>query len=424
MKIGYVLKRFPRASETFIAQEILGLERQGIEVVVFALRPNDQFAEHAWLGEVIAPVHVFEPRGFSSCWRALQTRARKEPWRRPSVHEALLAAFDHPKRSGKRYLSESWWIAEMTEDLGVQHLHAHFANHPTFVAMLSHLISGVSFSFTAHAKDIYLDSPSIEVWRDQMERSAFAVTVSHANRTYLESLLGSETTGNLHMVHNGVDLDRIKPVEAQRSGAGRKVVFASRLIEKKGADNLIDAARQVLQSDSDVEFSIIGEGEEDAKLKDQAARSGILDRLRFSGALPHQEVVQRIGEADIFVLPCRVAADGDRDALPTVLLEAMAAGVPCISTPVNGVPETIDQGRTGLIVPENDPASLAAAIHHLLVDPEGRRAMGRAGRRSAERKFDLRSSSGRLRLLFESAIAGRTMDLERPESTVSAVRGV
>ena len=421
MRVGYIVKRFPRASETFIAQEILGLERLGVEVVVFALRPNDQSVNHEWLDQIAAPVHTFEPQSFSTCWRSLQKRSRLSEECRESVHTALLATFDHPRRSGKRYLVESWWIAELCRDLRVQHLHAHFANHPTFVAMLSHLIADVPYSFTAHAKDIYLDGPSLEVWQQQLDRAAFAVTVSRSNRMYLESVLGTQASRKVCMVYNGVDLDRIGPRQKPRSGNGKRVVFASRLIEKKGADLLIEAAHQIVQDDPAVEFTIIGDGEQRSLLERQVAALGISDNVRFTGLLPHQEVVSRVTGSDLFVLPSRVAVDGDRDALPTVLLEAMAAGVPCISTPINGIPEIIDPGQTGLIVPEDDPGRLAEAIGQLLGDFACRQRMGLAGRLKAERQFDLRSSTVRLLELFESAAKGGSTDSNSLAASVAVV---
>jgi colanic acid/amylovoran biosynthesis glycosyltransferase len=421
MKVGYVVKRFPRASETFIGQEILGLERLGVEVVIFALRPNDRSVEHEWLAKLSAPVYTFEPQGFSTCWRALQERSRSSSQQRQAVHAALLTAFDHPKRSGKRYLVESWWIGEMSRVLGIQHLHAHFANHPTFVAMLSHRISDLPFSFTAHAKDIYLDGPTPDLWRRQLDEAAFGVTVSESNRRYLGSVLGSGFMDKLSTLYNGVDLDWIRPRRDSATKNGRSVLFASRLIEKKGADVLVAAVPQVLQRDPSVRFTIVGEGAVREDLKTKAASLGVTENIRFAGFLPHQDLISLLADSDLFVLPCRVAADGDRDALPTVLLEAMAAGLPCISTAVNGVPEIIDHGQTGLIVPENDPVSLAAAIDRLMADPDTRKRMGIAGRRKAEGTFDLRQSTGRLRQLFESSIAGHPIHPETRADTAAVV---
>jgi len=409
LKVGYVVKRFPRASETFIAQEILGLERRGVEITILALRPNDSEVEHDWLDELQAPIHTYRSASFSEAWRSLQQRSRHSPREREGIHQALLEAFDHPQRSGRRYLVEALWIAALAEELGLQHLHAHFANHPAFVAMLAHLIGQIPYSFTAHAKDIYSAGPPPELWRAQIRRAAFAVTVSDANRAHLRAVLGSRLATKIHKLYNGVDLDRITPGPQPINPADPRVLFVSRLIEKKGADLLIDAAARLQDSQKPTIFTFVGDGDEAEALRARAAARGISDRVRFTGALPHQQVVGLMASSDLFVLPCRVATNGDRDALPTVLLEAMATGLPCVSTPVNGVPEIVDHGKTGLLVPENDSEALATAIRELLADPARGRAMGAAARRKAEQMFNRESNVGALHEWFEQA-AGRTGD--------------
>lgn len=395
-KVGYVVKRFPRASETFIAQEILALERLGVDVTVLSLRPNDSEVGHAWLEELRAHVHVYEERGFSPAWRDLQKQARRGSMTRERVHQALIEAFDHPERSGRRYLVEALWVAEHVQTLGLDHLHAHFANHPSFVAMLSGLLADVPFSFTAHAKDIYTAGPSEELWRRQVERAAFAVTVSDANLFHLRSVLGRRLMTKLHRLYNGVDLGWMRPAPRERSDATVEVLFVSRLVEKKGADILLAGLEKLVAVGAPVRLTVVGDGDQTPTLREQAVALGLTDRVLFAGALPHHEVVERMASADLFALPCRIAADGDRDALPTVLLEAMAVGLPCVSTPVNGVAEIVEDGKTGLLVPMEDPDSLAQAIRSLAADPARRRTMGAAGRARVEERFDIRSNVAEL----------------------------
>ena len=208
-----------------------------------------------------------------------------------------------------------------------------------------------------------------------------------------------------------------------KDGASNAEKYSSWVKEarEKGADLLLAAASKVLLRFPETVFHLIGDGEERTELEEQARQLGLGDRVVFEGSLPHQKTIHRIATSDLFVLPCRIAANGDRDALPTVLLEAMAAGVPAISTPVNGVPEIIDQGRTGLLVPPDDAASLAAAIEQLLADASTRRRMGREARIQAERRFDLRTSTSRLQSLFESAIFEGTIQRDRPSAQVAAI---
>jgi glycosyltransferase involved in cell wall biosynthesis len=417
-KVGYVVKRFPRASETFIAQEVLALERLGADVTVLSLRPNDSQVGHAWLEELRAPVHVYEERGFSPAWRDLQKQARRGSMSRERVHEALIEAFDHPERSGRRYLVEALWVAEHVQALGLDHLHAHFANHPTFVAMLSGLLAEVPYSFTAHAKDIYTAGPTQELWRRQVERAAFAVTVSDANRFHLRSVLGRRLMSKLHRLYNGVDLGWVKPGLRERSDTAVEVLFVSRLVEKKGADILLEALARLIAVDAPVQLTVVGDGDQTAALRDQAVALGVTDRVRFAGALPHHEVVERMGSADLFVLPCRIAADGDRDALPTVLLEAMAVGLPCVSTPVNGVAEIVEDGKTGLLVPVEDSESLAEAISSLAADPARRRVMAAAGRARVEERFDIRRNVAQLREWMRQA-ASTAVEPAKPATTMA-----
>ena len=422
MRVAYVLKRFPRTSETFIAQEILGLERHGIEVVVLALRATDSEVTHRWLSEIAAPVYTFAGEGFSEAWRGLQRRARREPEFRSSAHTAVLSAFDHPKRSGKRYLEEACWVESLCRELEIDHIHAHFANHPAFVALLAHQLSGLSFSFTAHAKDIYKDGPSPELWRRQVDEAAFMVTVSRSNHRHLESILGPELISKVEVLYNGVDLNRIQVADRNSAREGKTVLLVGRLIEKKGADLLIEAVPQVVADHPEVRFVLAGDGERSAALESRVHELGVGDRVLFTGSVPHEQIVEWMSRSAVFALPCRVAVDGDRDALPTVLIESMATGLPCISTPVNGVPEIVAHGVTGLIVPENDVDSLAGAISEILGDADLQTTMSTAGRQRVEQRFNLSASTQSLSALFSKACES-TSEAASPAATVTSTGG-
>jgi len=407
LRVGYVVKRFPRASETFIAQEILELERRGVEVSVLTLRPNDHPAPHGWLGRLRAEVHLCHEVSVSEAWKQLRAWSETRPARRAGIRRALLSAFDHPERSGRRYLAEATAVASRAEELELDHLHAHFANHPAFVAMLAHRISGRPYSFTAHAKDIFAAGPPPELWRSQVGSSAFTVTVSEANRSYLASLVGPSCRGKLRLLHNGVDVGWIRPSPPDPAAPRRAVraLFVGRLIEKKGADLLLEAAARLVSEGARIRFTLVGDGPLAEPLRGRIRELGLSRQVELTSGLPHEEVIARMAAADLFVLPCRVAADGDRDALPTVLLEAMACGLPCISAPVNGIPEIIEDGETGLLVPENDPGALAEALRALAADPLSRWRMGRAGRRRAEETFALQTNVGVLLGWIEEAVA-------------------
>ncbi|MCP5109688.1 MAG: hypothetical protein GY953_02510, partial [bacterium] len=187
--IGYVVKRFPRASETFIAHEILELERPGAEVRILTLWDNDVAAEHGWLRELEAPVIHCGATPLSDAWKWLHRRSLARPERAPSCQQALAEAFEYPNRRGRHRLREAVAVAEAALEAGVEHLHAHFANDPAFVAYLAHLASGLPFSFTAHAKDIYAKAPSQDSLRRVVDAASFAVTVTKHNQRELAARL-------------------------------------------------------------------------------------------------------------------------------------------------------------------------------------------------------------------------------------------
>ena len=396
LRVGYVLKRFPRASETFIAQEILELERRGAEVEIFALRQNDAPAPHGWLDEVAAPVHQCDGVALSDGWKWLHARAADVDDARAGVERALRLAFRHPSRRGRHRLCEAVGLAQAAADRGIRHLHAHFANDPAFVALLASHLLPAPFSFTAHAKDIYAKGQGQAVLAELVAAASFVVTVCEANRRHLERLLGPGAE-KVRTLYNGVDLEALRPAPAAAAeGNVRRLLCVARLVEKKGLDVLLRAVAQLRDRGVELSCTVAGEGPERPVIERLRAELGLESAVELAGCLPHEEVVARMRSAELFVLPCRVTGNGDRDALPTVLLEAMACGLPCVSTPVGGVPEIVEHRGTGLLVPSDNPWALAAALGELLDSRSLRRRFGAAGRRRAEELFDRRRNVARL----------------------------
>lgn len=402
LRIGYILKRFPRASETFIAQEILELEARGVEVEIFTLGHNDRQAEHSWLESLAAPVTTCQPETLGATWDELHGYSSRQ-----AAHEALSDAFGYPTARGRRYLAEAVAVARLVAERRVDHLHSHFANHPTFVNLLVHHLSGLPFSFTAHAKDIYSAGPPPHLWRRQLEEAEFAVAVAAETQRHLWSLVGSDYGHRVRLLHNGVDLDAIEVSPPADEAAREDLLCVARLIPKKGIDILLRALAILRDSGRPVRCRIVGYGEEQERLAALRSELGLAGLVELTGRLPHEVVIEEIARAAAVVLPARVAADGDRDALPTVLLEAMAAGRPCISSHVGGIPEIVQHGETGLLIRSGKPWELAEAIRKLLADPELRTRFGRAGRRRAEERFDRRRNVAQLHRWFEEVVSRR-----------------
>ena len=402
LRIGYVVKRFPRVSETFIAQEILELERRGAEVRVLTLGPNDQPAHHGWLENLRAEVLQMS-LSFPEAWLELTARYR-QPMSRANAARTLLASLADPTDRGRRSLAQAVEIARLAERARIDHLHAHFANQPATAALLAHRLCGVSFSVTAHAKDIWTNPAGTRDWRRLARAASFIVTVSDMTHRYVAGLVGERLSGRVRRLYNGIDLEAIRPrapVAATERPA--RLLCVARLVEKKGVDLLLDACAALRGAGLEFSLDIIGDGELAPRLRHRSAELGLDGVVTFCGALPHEQVVAAMRTTDVFVLPCRIAADGDMDTLPTVLLEAMACGVPCISTPIAGVAEIIADGETGCLVAPGDASQLATVMTRLMSEPATRLRMGRAARRRAEKLFDVRGNVAVLHAWFEEA---------------------
>jgi colanic acid/amylovoran biosynthesis glycosyltransferase len=393
--IGYVLKRFPRISETFVAAELIELERQGERVTVFALsRPDEPFT-HAFLDELRARVVYLPHRPLRQPLRVARALARVLRTAPRGWLGAARASLWPPRLIGLRRLLQATVLRVELERAGVDHAHAHFATSAAGLASLARRMGGPTYSVTAHAKDIYHSDVRIERLREKLDAASFVATVSRRNREYLESVLGDNQ--RVHVVSNSVDLGRLGRPEA--NGRGDAVVLAvARLIEKKGLGDLVDACGLLTARGVAVRLEIAGTGPLRAPLEQAAARLGV--PIVFHGALPHEQVRALYRRATVFSLPCVIAASGDRDGLPTSVLEAMASGVPVVTTAVNGLEEAVLHERTGLVVPERDPAALAAALERVLSDPELAARLARAGRAHVEEHFSLERSVTLLRSLF------------------------
>lgn len=402
--VGYVLKRFPRISETFVAAELIELRRQGQQVTVFALsRPAEPFT-HAFLQELDVPV-VYLPyrpsRSPARTLRAVGWLARRRPARFVGTLGAALEPHGGPPcmRRMRRFL-QACVLARELEHAGVDHLHAHFASTAGRVANLTWRLGGPPYSITAHAKDIYHRENRPISLRDKLDHARFVATVCEANRHYLQDRLG--VTSTIWVVPNAVDLRRL-PTPEKRCAEPGLVLTVARLIEKKGVDDILRACGLLSHRGTPVRLEVVGDGPLRAQLEDLAREQGV--DATFAGSMPYEQVIERYRRAAVFALPCVVARTGDRDGLPTAVLEAMAAGVPVVTTAVTGLGELIVDGVTGLVVAERDPEGLADALGRILDDGSLAARIGRAGRQRVAERHDLVQSVQLLRSLFAEAAA-------------------
>ena len=407
-RIGVVLKGYPRLSETFIAQELAALERRGLALALFSLRHPTDVARHPVHSEIAAPVTYLpeylrdEPRRVLRAWRAARRlpgyRAAFAAWR------ADLAR-DRTANRIRRFGQALVLAAELPADIG--HLHAHFLHTPASVARYAAMMRSLPWSVSAHAKDIWT-TPEWEK-REKLAACAWAATCTRANAEHLRSLV--DDPSRVDLVYHGIDAKRFPAVDgpvARAAGQPRPVVILSvgRAVEKKGYDDLLPALAR-LPASLDWRFEHVGGGPELAALKEEARALGIAERVAWFGALTQPDVLARYRAADVFVLSSRVAGDGDRDGLPNVLMEAQSQGLPCIATAVSGIPELIEDGVTGLLVPPRDRDALAGAIARLVADPALRVRLGRAGRVRTLSDFSLERGIDRLVARFGAAAVAR-----------------
>ncbi|MDQ3653517.1 MAG: glycosyltransferase [Chloroflexota bacterium] len=397
VKIAYILKMFPRFSETFILGEILELEREGVDIRIYSLKHPNDGRTHADVLKVRAPV-TYVPVAKLADARAL-VRPHWEVFRWDPMRY-LRVAFRVAKRrrwgAVKRFL-QAGCIAPQLRREGITHVHAHFASSATSVAHYLHHLCGMSYSFTAHAKDIYIDSVSDDVLVRKMERARFVVTVSDFNKAHLSKLAPNVP---IERIYNGLDLTQFSP-NGTHADETPMILAVGRLVEKKGFDDLVRAC--ALLRDRDIAFrcDIVGTGSEEPMLRGLIQDLHLQDVVHLTGPMPREELVKLYPRASVVVAPCVIGNDGNRDGLPTVLIEAMALGVPVVSTPVTGIPELVCDGETGLLVAPNDPVELSGAIAAVLADPLRARTMAEAGRALVEEQFDLRRNVAQLRAHFE-----------------------
>lgn len=405
--IAIVLKGYPRLSESFIAQEILSLEKAGLSLMLISMRHPTDGKIHPVHREIRSPVRYLpeylhdEPwrvfRAFIRAqvlpgyWRALPTFLR-DLWREPDLHRL--------RRIGQALVL----VTEIDPDIAW--LHAHFIHTPASVTQYASLMTGLGWSCSAHAKDIWT-TPDDELKR-KLDAMAWAVTCTRTGYFKLQSL--ASNPHKVHLSYHGLDLSRFGRFpggHSMRDGLEPSdpvvILSVGRAVAKKGYDVLL-AALAKLPPGLSWRFVHVGGGELLKPLKEKATALGIAGRIEWLGSQAQEDVLACYRGADLFALACRIADDGDRDGLPNVLVEASSQGLPCISTRVSGVTELLEDGVTGLVVEPDDPDALAAALARAISDPALRTRLGLAAEALVRQRFDHDSSVKELVQLLKKSL--------------------
>lgn len=400
MKVAYILHRFPVLSETFIMRELHWVRRHGIDVTIFALLPGNDKVVHDQAQELLGLTH-YSP--FLS-WAIVRAQAhflRRSPGR---YMTALTGVIRQTWREplvmlrGMLLFPKSVYFAQRIQALDIEHIHAHFVWVDGLAAGVAADLLHLPFSLHSHAFDLYQRNPHNV--RQELLHASQVVTISEYNRRHIAQLCPEMDPGQVEVVYCGVDTTVFRPEPARAADGILRIISVGRLIEKKGMVYLIEACKQLVDRGLVIDCRIVGEGPLHNSLQARIEQLGLQKHVTLLGALAQDEVRRQIQASDVMVLAATVATGGDQDGIPIVLMEAMACGLPVVTTPISGIPELVVEGQTGLFAQERSPSELADAIETLAHNDELRRRLGRQARAMVVNRFDLRQNSAKLVSIF------------------------
>lgn len=403
----YLVRSWPRLSQTFIVNEVLALERRGVDLLVFSLARSGESVIQPQVTEVRTAVHYLEDR------KSVRQQVRE--------HAAVFS--DGPVRYAKTALF-AWRRRDLAtgyatattlgcfhyavqvaaaivrlrrEGTPPAHLHAHFAHDPALVALLTRRLTRLPYSFTAHARDLVQIPPSSLAAR-AAEATAL-VTCCQVNADYIGSTVPARLPA-VRVIHHGVELDRFKPQPRPTAVAEGQIVTVGRLVEKKGFPDLLRALGRLKASGRRITCQVYGDGPLLRPLAELRDSLGLADAVQFAGARSRETIIRAFHSSDVFVLTPTITDDGDRDGIPNALVEAMACGLPVVSTSAGGIPELVTHGENGLLTAPGDMAGIENHIAALLDSPKLRQQMGVAARRTVESAYDVNTAAEQLERIF------------------------
>jgi glycosyltransferase involved in cell wall biosynthesis len=428
--VAYVLKSFPRLSETFIASEIYRLEQEGLALRLFVIKRSHEALRHPVVDAIRSPrVHLPEAAPISgiTAWRWLAQHApvfarpltrqiRRHPIRtaRAAWHalahavRARTGRWAPPRKAPLKEFLQAAALADAIHAAGdVRHIHAHFCHSATTIAWLASMMTSLPLSFTAHAKDVYCSHLNPAGLLDRKLRAArFVVTCTEATRAYLQA----RTSTPVRCVYHGLDVEFARlcerPVARPRTGHAIRALAVGRLVHKKGFDIFIEACAILRARGVSIQARIVGEsGEHETALRAMVAATERPDLVVFAGPMSRAQLFDEYHRADVFCLPCRILENGDRDGIPNVVAEAMACGLPVVTTDVSNVPELLQHGVNGIVVPPESPRAVADAIERLHADPALVDRISERARTRIRETFDGDVSVRALSALFQGGAA-------------------
>lgn len=427
-RVAYVMNGFPRLSETFIAHEIHQLERLGLALRLFVVKRENEPKVHPVVAAIRARIEYL-PKASSLSGHTLARWLRDNAPRFAAAHARV--ALRHPlrwagalgtalglawrHRSGfklrkvfvKEFVQAGHIADAVLRDPTVAHLHGHFCHGVATITWLAARMSGRGYSFTAHAKDIY--TPELNPGRlleRKMGGASFVATCTCANAEVLRAR--HPRPCEVHAIYHGLDTEFFAPTPPVPRDGPPLVLAVGRFVEKKGFDQLVEACARLAARGVEFRCRIVGEsGPALEGVRERIARHGLAQHVQLDGPMTQDALRGLYARARVFALPCQVMDDGDRDGFPNVLAESMAMGVPVVTTAISGIPELIDDGRHGLLVPPRDAGALADALARVLGDDALHARLAAGGRQQICERFDSRRTTVALHELFQAQLADR-----------------
>jgi len=384
-RLAYLFERFPTFTQTFCVREVQGLRAHGWKFPVFSIRSTEQEPIQNFPVEVRSYTENL-PKKWNKPWlpdywrgRSLRSRLRKE-W---------------GMEGDRQRANEAIWLRRRCRQLGVHHVHAHFAGMAARAAYWLHRISDCSYSITAHAND-FMDASKQRYLSEIFKHALFIVTETDFSVEYIEKRF-PETVGKVHRVYNGIHTSEF--VSRKSALSPPRILSVGRCVEKKGYFDLIEACKQL--QDLDFSCDLVGSGPLEDEMRRAISKNRLDKKVRVAGSKSCEEIRHMLEESTLFVLACRTEKEGGSDNLPTVILEAMSASRPVVSTRIAGIPEMIVDGKTGYLVSEQNPEALAEAMRRVMTQPAHAEEMGRCGNERVHALFDTKVTIPHLIQIFE-----------------------
>jgi colanic acid/amylovoran biosynthesis glycosyltransferase len=389
VKLAYIMSKFPKITESFILYEIVELKRRGFSVDIFPLLKTSETVVHPEVEPLMQHVHYRRSLSAPVLRANIYFLLTRPLAYMKALLEVLIHTFGcwHFFSRGLAAFPKSVCFAYEMQQLNISHVHAHFSNHPTVAALIVHRLTGIPFSFTAHGSDMHRDQRMLD---RKIDASKFAVMVSEYNRQLLCDRFDRDFDGKMQVIRCGVDPDECTPSAPSQPDSIIRILCIAALRNVKGHTFLLEACALLMRETVSFELHLVGNGPLRHEIEDQIATLGLGDVVVMHGALARPEVLALLGQADVVALTSVMDSEGRREGVPVCLMEAMAFGLPVVSSQLSGIPELVDSGVTGILAPPRDAAAIAEALKTLCRDPDLRVSMGAAGRDKVLTEFNLK----------------------------------